>query len=155
MTQTQVQPIPKGYHTVTPYLTIKDCARAIEFYKKAFGAVETVRIPEPNNKIMHAEIRIGDSVLMMTEENVEHKHMGPESLGGSPVSVLLYVENVDEIFKRAVSAGATVVREVKQEFFGDRMGTLKDPFGHTWSIGTHVEDVSPEEMERRMKEMKH
>ncbi|MFA6238030.1 MAG: VOC family protein [Bacteriovorax sp.] len=151
----QVLPIPAGYHTATPYLTIKNCAKAIEFYKLAFGAVETVRMNGDNNKIMHAEIKIGDSILMMSDESIEMNHKGPEVLGGSPVSVLLYVENVDEIFKRAVSAGATVVREVKNEFYGDRMGTLRDPFGHTWFIGTHVEDVSPQEMEKRMKEMKH
>lgn len=155
MTQKQVEPIPKGYHTATPYLTIKNCAEAIEFYKKAFGATEMMRFNGSDNKVMHAEIKVGDSVLMMTEENVEHKNVGPEKLGGSPVSLLLYVENVDDFFSKAVKAGATVVREVKQEFFGDRMGTLKDPFGHTWSIGTHVEDVSPQEMEKRMKEMKH
>jgi PhnB protein len=148
----QVQSIPKGYHTVTPYMTIRDCAKAIEFYKKAFGAVQTERVDGPNNKIMHAEIKIGDSILMMSEESPEMK--GPEKLGGSPVSVLLYVENVDEIFKRALSAGATVVKEVKDQFFGDRMGTLKDPFGHTWSIGTHIEDVSSEEMAKRMKNLK-
>lgn len=152
---TQVEAIPKGYHTVTPYMTIRDCAKAIEFYKEAFGAVETLRLNGPEGKVMHAEIKIGDSILMMTDENIEYKNIGPEKLGGSPISVLLYVENVDELFNRAVKAGATVIHEVKQEFFGDRMGTLKDPFGHTWSIGTHVEDVSPEEIEKRMKEMKH
>ncbi len=151
----QVQPIPAGYHTVTPYMTIRDCAKAIEFYKKAFGAIETVRIPGPENRIMHAEIKIGDSVLMMTDENTEWNNKGPELLGGSPISVLLYVVNVDEVFKRALKEGATVVKEVKNEFYGDRMGTLKDPYGHTWSIGTHIEDVSPKEMEKRMKEMKH
>lgn len=152
---TQVQPVPTGYHTVTPYLTIKDCANAIEFYKKAFGAIEKLRLNEPGGKVMHAELKIGDSVIMMTEESLEQNHKGPEQLGGSPMSVVLYVENADEFFKKAVSAGATVVREVRLEFFGDRMGTLKDPFGFTWSITTHVEDVSPEEMEKRMKEMDH
>lgn len=151
---TQVQPIPQGYHTVTPYLTIKNCAKAIEFYKKAFGAVETVRLDGSNNKIMHAEIKIGDSILMMSDESDEWMNKGPEQLGGSPISVVLYVENVDDVFNRAVKEGASVVREVRNEFYGDRMGTLKDPFGHTWSIGTHVEDVSPEEMEKRMKSMK-
>lgn len=152
----QVEAVPSGYHTITPYMTIKNCAEAMEFYKKAFGAVETVRIMEPDNKkIMHAEMKIGDSVLMMTDENMQYDHKGPEQLGGSPISVLLYVKNVDEIFDRAIKAGASVIREVRNEFYGDRMGTLKDPFGHTWSIGTHVEDVSPEEMEKRMKEMKH
>lgn len=151
----QVQPIPQGYHSITPYLTIKDCAKAIEFYKSVFGAKETVRMDGPDKKIMHAEIRIGDSVLMMTDESLECDHKGPEKLGGSPISVLLYVENVDETFERALKAGAKVVREVRNEFFGDRMGTLQDPFGHIWSIGTHIEDVPPEEMEKRMKEMKH
>lgn len=151
---TQVQPIPQGYHTVTPYMTIRNCAKAIEFYKKTFDAVETVRLDGPNNKIMHAEIKIGDSVLMMSDESEEWKNKGPEQLGGSPISVVLYVENVDEVFNKAIKEGASVVREVRNEFYGDRMGTLKDPFGHTWSIGTHVEDVSPEEMEKRMKSMK-
>lgn len=151
----QVQPIPAGYHSVTPYMTIRNCAEAIEFYKKAFSAVEKMRMEGADHKIMHAEIKIGDSVLMMTDESVEMDHKGPEKLGGTPVSVLLYVENVDEVFNRAVKAGATVIREIKNEFYGDRMGTLKDPFGHIWSIGTHIEDVSPQEMEKRMKQMKH
>lgn len=149
-----VQPIPSGYHTVTPYMTIRNCAEAIEFYKKAFGAKETTRIDGPNNSIMHAEIKIGDSVLMMSDENLEWNHKGPDKLGGTSVSILLYVENVDEVFKRALDAGATVVREVKNEFYGDRMGTLKDPYGHVWSIGTHIEDVSAEEMEKRIKTLK-
>lgn len=151
----QVEAVPSGYHTITPYMTIKNCAQAMEFYKKAFGAVETARILGADNKIMHAEMKIGDSILMMTDENIQWDHKGPEQLGGSPISVLLYVNNVDDIFDRAIKAGATVIREVRNEFYGDRMGTLKDPFGHTWSVGTHVEDVSPEEMEKRMKEMKH
>lgn len=150
---TQVQAIPSGHHSVTPYMTINNCAKAIEFYKTAFGAVETYRLNGEDNKVLHAEIKIGDSVLMMSDECPESK--GPEKFGGSPISVMLYVEKVDDVFKRAVEAGATVIREVKNEFYGDRMGTLKDPFGHTWSIATHIEDVSSEEMERRMKTMKH
>lgn len=150
---TQVQAIPSGHHSVTPYMTINNCAKAIEFYKTAFGAVETYRLNGEDNKVMHAEIKIGDSVLMMSDECPESK--GPEKFGGSPISVMLYVEKVDDVFKRAVEAGATVIHEVKNEFYGDRMGTLKDPFGHTWSIATHIEDVSSEEMERRMKTMKH
>lgn len=155
MAQTQIQPIPQGYHTATPYLTIKDCSKAIDFYKKAFDAKENVRLNDKNGKIMHAEIKVGDSVLMMTEENLQVDHKGPTQYGGSPISIVLYVKNVDEIFARAIKAGASEVRAVKDEFYGDRMGTLKDPFGFTWSIGTHVEDVSPEEMKSRMVKMQH
>lgn len=155
MSQTQIQPIPQGYHTATPYLTIKDCSKAIDFYKKAFDAKENVRLNDKNGKIMHAEIKVGDSVLMMTEENLQFDHKGPTQYGGSPISIVLYVKNVDEFFNRAIKAGASVVRAVKDEFYGDRMGTLKDPFGFTWSIGTHVEDVSPEEMKNRLEKMQH
>jgi PhnB protein len=154
MSQTTIQPIPQGYHTATPYLTIKDCSKAIDFYKKAFDAEEKVRMNGDDGKVMHAEIKIGDSVLMMTDENLQWNHKGPEQFGGSPISILLYVKNVDEFYEKAIKAGATSVRPVKDEFYGDRMGTLKDPFGFTWSIGTHVEDVSPEEMQKRIKEMK-
>lgn len=145
-----VQPIPDGYHSVTPYLIIKDAAKALEFYAKAFGAEELMRFPGPGGKVMHAEIKIGDSPLMMADEFPDMGHLGPSTRGGTTVSLMLYVRDVDAAFDRAVKAGATVVRPVKDQFYGDRSGTLNDPFGHQWTIATHVEDVSPEEMQRRL-----
>jgi PhnB protein len=149
----KVQPIPKGYHTVTPYLIIDGAAKAIDFYKKAFGATELMRMPGPGGKIGHAEIRIGDSPVMMADEHPEMGARGPNSTGNTPVSMLLYVEDADKVFNQAIAAGAKSLRPMKDQFYGDRMGTLQDPFGHVWSIGTHVEDVSPEEMKRRMAEL--
>jgi PhnB protein len=149
----KVQPIPKGYHTVTPYLIINGAAKAIDFYKKAFGATELMRMPGPGGKIGHAEIRIGDSPVMMADEHPEMGARGPNSTGNTPVSMLLYVEDADKVFNQAIAAGAKSLRPMKDQFYGDRMGTLQDPFGHVWSIGTHVEDVSPEEMKRRMAEL--
>jgi len=145
-----VKPIPDGCHAVTPYLIVKGAAQALEFYQHAFGAVELMRMPGPGGAVMHAEIRIGDSKVMLADEFPAMGHRSPEALGGSPVSLALYVERVDEVFDRAVAAGAKVVRPVQNQFYGDRSGTLSDPFGHTWTVGTHVEDVSPEEMGRRM-----
>jgi PhnB protein len=148
-----VKPIPDGYHSVTPYLILDDAARALEFYKKAFGAVELLRMPGPNGKIGHAEIRIGDSTIMLADE---HPAMGARSartIGGSPISLMVYVENVDAMVAQAVAAGGKLVRPVADQFYGDRTGTLADPFGHVWSLATHVEDVAPEEMDRRLKEM--
>jgi PhnB protein len=145
-----VKPIPDGYHVATPYLIIKNAARAIEFYKQAFGAKETMRFPAPEGKIGHAEIRIGDSAIMMADEFPERGVKGPESFGGSPVMILLYVEDVDAVTARAIAAGAKSVRPVQDQFYGDRSGTIADPFGHVWTISTHKEDVSPEEMQRRM-----
>jgi PhnB protein len=147
-----VKPIPDGYHAVTPYLIMKEAAKAIDYYRRAFGAMELMRFPAPGGKIMHAEIKIGDSTVMLADEFPEMGYLGPESRGGSTVSILLYVENVDEVFNRAVAAGAKVLRPVKNEFYGDRTGTLADPFGHVWSVATHVEDVTPEEMQRRFRE---
>jgi PhnB protein len=144
-----VKPIPDGYHSVTPYLIVKGAARAIEFYKKAFGATELMRFPGPNDTVAHAEIRIGDSPVMLADEGLSN-YRSPEALGGTPVSLMVYVEDVDRVFDRAVSNGAKVERPVADQFYGDRLGTLVDPFGHTWSISTHVEDVSMEEMQRRM-----
>jgi PhnB protein len=144
-----VKPIPDGYHSVTPYLIIKGASRAIEFYKKAFGATELMRFPGPNDTVAHAEIKIGDSPVMLADEG-QGNYRSPEALGGSPVSLMVYVEDVDKVFDRAVSNGAKVARPVADQFYGDRLGTLVDPFGHTWSISTHVEDVSLEEMQRRM-----
>jgi len=147
------KPIPDAYHTVTPYLIVDDAARAIEFYREAFGATETMRLAAPGGKIGHAEIRIGDSPVMLADECPEMGARCPAAHGGSPVNLLLYVKDVDAIFARAVGAGATEVRPVMDQFYGDRAGTLKDPSGHTWTIATHKEDVSPEEIERRFSSM--
>jgi len=148
-----VKPIPEGYHSITPYLVLKGAASAIEYYKKAFGAEEMVRMDGPGGTIGHAELKIGDSVVMMADESPDMGHRGPKSIGGTPVSIVLYVENVDAVWKRALDAGATTVRPLENQFYGDRMGTLEDPFGHLWSVATHIEDVPPEEMDRRMQEM--
>lgn len=145
-----VKAIPDGYHAITPYLVCEDAAAAIAFYKKVFGAQELYPpMPAPGGKIGHAELRIGDAVVMLADATEEFK--GPRTFGGSPVSLLLYVQDVDAIFRAAVAAGAKALREVKDQFYGDRSGTLEDPSGHVWTIATHVEDVAPDEMERRMK----
>ncbi len=146
---TRAKPIPEGYHTATPYLIIKGAASAIEFYKKAFGASELMRMADPSGKVMHAEIKIGNSPIMLADEFPEMGARSPQSLGGSPVSILLYVEDVDAVFSQAVAAGAKVERPVKDQFYGDRSGGVTDPFGHVWYIATHKEDVSPEEMRKR------
>jgi PhnB protein len=145
------KPIPDGYHTVTPYLIIKGAGDAIEFYKKAFDATELFRFPMPGGKIGHAEIRIGDSPIMLADEFPEMGYKSPQSLGGSPVSLMIYVTDVDTIFNQAVAAGATVKEAVSDKFYGDRLGTVTDPFGHIWHVSTHKEDVSLEEMEKRVK----
>jgi PhnB protein len=147
---TTVKPIPDGYHTVTPYLIIKGAADAIDFYKRAFGATELFRMDQPDGKIGHAEIKIGDSPIMLADESLEMGHRSPQSLGGSPISILLYVEDVDALFNQAVAAGAKIDRPLEDKFYGDRGGSLTDPFGHIWHIATHKEDVTPEEMEKRM-----
>jgi PhnB protein len=144
-----VKPIPDGYHTATPYLIVKDAGRALEFYKKAFGATELMRLEGPDGKIGHAEICIGDSPIMLADEFPDMGYRSPQALGGSPISICLYVEDVDALFQQALAAGATVVRPVKDQFYGDRSGTLSDPFGHVWTIATHKEDLSPEEVRRR------
>jgi PhnB protein len=144
-----VKPIPDGYHTVTPYLYVHGAARAIDFYQRAFGATETMRMEMPGGKIGHAEIRIGDSNIMLADEFPEMGVRGPQALGGTSVSLLLYVDDVDARVEEAVAAGATVVRPLQDQFYGDRSATLSDPFGHTWTIATHVEDIPPEEMEQR------
>jgi len=141
--------IPDGYHTATPYLIVNGAAEAIEFYERVFGATELLRMTDPQGRIGHAEIRIGDSVIMLADEHPDMGYRGPRSMGGSSVSILLYVDDVDTIFDRALSAGATVQRPIANQFYGDRSGKLEDPFGHVWSIATHVEDVPPEEMRRR------
>jgi PhnB protein len=147
----KVKPIPDGYHSVTPYLIIKGAADAIEFYKKAFGATELFRMAQPNGKIGHAEIKIGDSPIMLADEFPEMKYVGPKALGGSPVSLMIYVEDVDRVFNQAIAAGGEQQRPVEDKFYGDRGGSLVDPFGHVWHIATHKEDVSEEEMQKRAK----
>ena len=147
-----VKPIPEGYHSVTPYLIIRDAARAIDFYKRALGATEVFRMEAPGGKIGHAEIRIGDSVVMLADEYPDMGYRGPQSIGGSAVSLMVYVEDVDTQFRRAVESGAKVRQELKDQFYGDRSGTIEDPFGHVWTLATHKEDLSEEEMTRRAKE---
>ena len=146
--------IPDGYHSATPYLIVKGAADAIEFYKRAFGAIELFRMADPSGRIGHAEIRIGDSVIMLADEHPDAGYRGPRSLGGSAVSIMLYLADVDAVFARALAAGARAQRSVADQFYGDRSGTLEDPFGHVWTVATHVEDVAPEEIERRMAAMK-
>ena len=146
-----VKPIPEGYHSVTPYLIVDDAKAAIDFYKRAFGATEKFRLPM-GDRIGHAEIKIGDSFVMLADEFPDMGHLGPKARGGTTVSLLIYVEDVDSAFKRAIEAGGTEERPVENQFWGDRMGTLTDPFGHKWSLGTTVEEVSPQELEARMKE---
>ncbi len=151
----KVTAIPEGYHSVTPYLIVDGAANAIEFYKKAFGATEVMRMPAPGGRIGHSEIRIGDSHVMLADENPSMNARAPKSTGGTPVSLLVYVENVDETVKKAVAAGAMLESPVENKFYGDRMGGVVDPFGHRWYVGTHIEDVSPEEMKKRMAAMSH
>jgi PhnB protein len=152
---TKAKPIPDGYHTVTPYLYIRGAAAAIEFYKKAFGAVELYRFPGSDGKVGHAEIKIGDSPIMLADENVDMGAISPQTIGGTPFGIMLYVEDVDAVFNRAVAAGAEQIRAVADQFYGDRTGGLKDPFGFQWWIATHIEDVPHEEMEERAKAAKH
>jgi PhnB protein len=146
------KPIPEGYHTVTPYLAVDDAARAIEYYEKAFGAKERVRMDAPDGKIAHAELEIGDSVVMLSDPFPQASTKSPKELGGTSASVFMYVEDVDAVVKQAVDSGATITMEVADQFWGDRFGSVTDPFGHSWSIATHVEDVPPEEMADRAKE---
>jgi PhnB protein len=149
-----VKPIPEGYRSVTPYLIVKGAVRAIDFYKQAFGATEIMRFPGPNNTIVHAEIKIGDSVVMLSDSPVGGEFRDPQALGGSPIGLMIYVPEVDKTFKNAVSLGAKESRPVVDQFYGDRSGTLVDPFGHVWTVATHVEDVSPQQMQERMANMK-
>ena len=145
-----VKPIPEGYGSVTPYLIMKDAARAIEFYKQAFGATETERMDAPGGKIGHAEMLIGDSHIMLADEFPDMGYRGPEALGGSPIGLMLYIENVDSVVERAVAAGAKLLQPIENKFYGDRSGEVEDPFGHRWTVSTHIEDVSPEEMKKRI-----
>lgn len=149
----RVKPIPEGYQRVTPYLIVNGAADAIDFYKKVFGATETMRMPAPGGKIGHAEIKLGDSTVMLADASPEMGHKTPRDLGGSPVSLLLYVEDVDKVVDRALAAGAKLEQKVEDKFYGDRMGGIQDPFGHKWYVGTHIEDVSQEEMKRRIEAM--
>jgi PhnB protein len=148
-----VKPIPDGYHSVTPYLIVKDGVRALDFYQEAFGARELFRMPAPGGKIGHAEIQIGDSIVMLADEHPEVMAHSPAKYGGTPVSLLIYVEDVDEAFPRALKAGGKETRPLQDQFYGDRSGTLTDPFGHVWTIATHKEDLSPEEIRKRLEAM--
>jgi len=148
-----VKPIPAGYHTVTPYLACGDGAAAIEFYKKAFGAKEKVRMPGPDGKVGHAEIEIGDSRIMLTGEYAAMNFLSPVSRGGTTVTIHLYVKDCDALTARAVKAGATLLRKVEDQFYGDRMGTVQDPFGHVWHLATHTEDVPMAELRKRAAKM--
>jgi PhnB protein len=145
-----VPSIPPGYHAVTPYLIVKGGAQALAWYAEAFGARELLRLPAPNDKVGHAEIEIGDSRIMLADEVPDHEANAPGAYGGSPVSLHLYVDDVDATVIRAVGAGAKIKSRPQDKFYGDRMGTVVDPFGHTWHIATHFEDVSPQEITRRM-----
>jgi PhnB protein len=147
-----VKPSPEGYHSVTPYLSIKDAARALEFYKQAFSAKEVMRMNGPDGRVSHAEIKIGDSIIMIAEENPQNELRSPQTLNGSTVSIFLYLDDVDPIFNKALSAGAKQIMPLADQFWGDRYGRLTDPFGHSWSLAQHIEDVSPEEMGKRAQE---
>lgn len=150
MSQAKVDPIPEGMHSVTPHLVVEGAAAAIEFYKKAFGAVETARMPGPNGKLLHAAVKIGDSTVMLADDFPEMGGLGPKALNGSPVTMHLYVNDADAAFNSAVAAGATVRMPIADMFWGDRYGIVIDPFGHYWSIATHMRDMTPEQMAAEM-----
>jgi PhnB protein len=145
----KVKPVPEGYHTVTPYFVIDGAADAIEFYCNVFGATEIMRMPGPDGRIGHAEIKIGDSHVMLADEHPEMGYRSASSIGGSPISIMLYVDDVDSTVARAVEAGATLVKPIQDQFYGDRSGTISDKWGYQWHVATHVEDVAPDELERR------
>ena len=147
-----VKPIPDGYHSVTPYLIVDGASAAIDFYKKAFGATELFRM-EHQGRIGHAEIKIGDSPVMLSDEYAEMGYKGPKALSGTPVSLMIYVDDVDTTYNQAIQEGGVEVKPLQDQFYGDRSGTLKDPFGHVWTIATHKEDVTPEEIEKRLAAM--
>jgi PhnB protein len=149
----KVPPIPQGYNSITPYLIIKGAAQAIEYYKKVFGATETVRMNGPDGKVGHAELKIGDSHIMLADENpsMGQGHVSAAGIGGSPVSLYLYIPDVDKVVERAVAAGAKILKPVQDQFYGDRSGFIQDPFGHLWGVATHIEDVAPKEMAERAK----
>ena len=150
-----VSHIPEGYNSITPYLVIKGAAQAIEYYKKVFGATELFRMAGPDGKVGHAELQIGNSRIMLADENpnMGEGHASASTIGASPVSLYLYIPDVDDVVKRAAAEGAKIVKPVQDQFYGDRSGFIQDPFGHLWGIATHVEDVSPEELEQRMKKV--
>ena len=148
-----VKPVPDGYHTVTPYLAVRDAAAALAFYAKAFGAEELFRMPGPGGVVMHAELKLGDSIVMLGEESPQMGTSAPQTVGGTPVSLMVYLNDVDASFSRAAQAGCTVQMPPTDMFWGDRYGKLQDPFGHHWSLATHKEDVSPEDMAKRMAAM--
>ena len=148
-----VRHIPEGYTTVTPYLIVEGASQAIEFYKRAFGASEIMRFPAPDGRVAHAELQIGSSRVMLADEQPERGYRSPQSFGGSGSGIMLYLDDVDVVFSRALQAGAKALEQVKDQFYGDRTGTLVDPFGHWWTVATHVEDVSMDEMQRRMAAM--
>src|SRR6266850_5013475 len=148
--QKKVEPIPAEYPGITPYLSVNDAAAAIEFYKTAFGATEIMRLPGPDGKLGHAEVRIGNAVVMLADEAPDSGSLSPKTLGGSPVRLHMYVADVDAFFEKAVAAGAKILIPIADQFYGDRSGRLEDPFGHVWLVSTHTEDVSPEEMQKRM-----
>jgi uncharacterized glyoxalase superfamily protein PhnB len=148
-----VKPVPDGFHSVTPHLVVRDAAKAIDFYTKAFGAKERFRMPGPGGVVMHAELSLGDSIIMLGEECPEMGATSPQAIGGSPVSLMLYVKDVDASFARADEAGCTAQMPPTDMFWGDRYGKLSDPFGHQWALATHKEDVAPDEMARRMAAM--
>ena len=145
----KVKPIPDGYPRLSPYLCVDGATRAIEFYGTVFGAKERMRMPSPGGKVGHAELEIGDALIMLADEHPDMGFVGPKRIGGTPVLISVYVENVDDVFARALKAGAKSIRDVANQFYGDRSGQFEDPFGHHWSVATHVEDVSPEEMAKR------
>ena len=149
-----VKPIPDGYQSVTPYLIVSGAAKALEFYKRAFGAKERMRLPMPEGRIGHAEIEIGGSVIMLADEFPQMGAKSPQTIGGTPVGICLYVTDVDAVFKQAIAAGGKQEKPLQNQFYGDRSGTLIDPFGHKWTVATHIEDVPPEELSRRMAAMK-
>ena len=153
MSQATVKPIPEGMHSLTPHLVCAGAADAIAFYRSAFGAVELMRLPGPDGKLMHAMLRIGDSMLMLVDEAPEWQMLGPKALKGSPVTIHLYVPDVDATVARAVAAGAKVRMPVAEMFWGDRYGTLEDPFGHHWSVATHTRDLTPEQIRQEMAQM--
>lgn len=147
-----VKPIPEGYHSITPYLVMDGAADALEYYKKAFGATELFRM-EHGGKIAHAEMKIGDSPFMLSDGHEEMGYKGPKALGGTPVGIMIYVDDCDAIFKQAIDAGGTELKGLQDQFYGDRSGTLTDPFGHVWTVATHKEDVTPEEIDKRLAAM--
>jgi PhnB protein len=145
----KVKPIPEGYHNVTPYLIVDGAAKAIDFYKKVFGAAEKMRMPAPGGKVGHAELTLGDSMIMLADEHPEMDHRGPHAYKGAAVNLMVYVQDVDATVKTALASGAKTIRPVENQFYGDRMGTIEDPFGHQWHVATHVEDVPQEELAKR------